>query len=166
MATRSSTAASPPRGRIGPAVRLLATGLGIGYVPWAPGTAGSLLGIALCLPLRSLSEPVYFGAALCLTAVAVWVAGRTAAEFGQADPQPVIIDEIVGMLWAAIALPPSLYDLTAVFLLFRIFDGVKPAPISWLERVPGGAGIVADDVVAGLLARIVWWLLKVNFDFL
>lgn len=166
MATRSSAEPSRAEGRTGPALRLLATGAGLGYLPLAPGTAGSLLGAALCLPLLFLPELVYLGATVVLTAIAVWAAGGMAVELGEADPAPVVIDEIVGMLWAAIALPPHLYDVTAVFLLFRVFDVVKPAPISWLERLPGGLGIVADDVAAGLLARVLWWLLKVNFDFL
>jgi phosphatidylglycerophosphatase A len=70
------------------------------------------------------------------------------------------------MWMAAIALPFQLYDLVAVFLLFRLFDVVKPGPLWRLERLPGGLGIVADDVAAGLLARVSWWLLQVNFDFL
>jgi phosphatidylglycerophosphatase A len=85
---------------------------------------------------------------------------------GQADPPRVIIDEFVGMWIAVLALPAQWYDLTAVFLLFRVFDVVKPAPIPRLERLPWGLGIVADDVAAGLLARVTWWLLKANFDFL
>jgi phosphatidylglycerophosphatase A len=151
---------------MGPAVRLLATGAGVGHLPFAPGTAGSLVGAALCLPLLTLPDPVYLGATVGLTAMGVWAAGRMAVELDETDPAPVVIDEIVGMLWAAVSLPPHLYDITAVFLLFRIFDVVKPAPIPWLERLPGGLGIVADDVVAGILARVLWWLLKVNFDFL
>lgn len=166
MATRSSAEASQGHGRIGPAQRLLATGAGVGYLPFAPGTAGSLLGAALCVPLLFLPEPVYLGATVVLTAMAVWAAGGMALELGIADPAPVVIDEIVGMLWAAIALRPHLYDVTVAFLLFRVFDVVKPVPIPWLERLPGGLGIVADDVAAGLLARVLWWLLQVNFDFL
>jgi phosphatidylglycerophosphatase A len=166
MASRSSAEPSRAEGRSGPALRLLATGAGVGYLPFAPGTAGSLVGAALCLPLLSLPGPVYLGATVGLTAIAVWAAGRLAMELREADPAPVVIDEIVGMLWAAVSLPPHLYDVTAVFLLFRIFDVVKPVPIRWLERLPGGLGIVADDLAAGILARLLWWLLKVNFDFL
>jgi phosphatidylglycerophosphatase A len=144
----------------------LATAAGLGYLPLAPGTYGSALGAILCFPLLSLPWSVLVGAAAGLTAVAVWTAGQVAAERGRADPSEVVIDEIAGMWWAAILLPASLYDLTAVFLLFRLIDIVKPSPISRLERLPGGLGIVADDVAAGLLARGTWWLLKVNFDFL
>jgi phosphatidylglycerophosphatase A len=122
--------------------------------------------VALVFPLLYLPWPVYLGATLVLTAVAVWVAGPTAGGLGHPDPPQIVIDEIVGMWFAAIALPPTLYDLTAVFLLFRLIDVVKPAPLPRLERLPGGLGIVADDVAAGLLARALWWLLKANFDFL
>ncbi|HYL79337.1 MAG TPA: phosphatidylglycerophosphatase A [Candidatus Acidoferrum sp.] len=164
MARHSSAEPSQTPGRTSPGLRLLATGAGVGDVPVAPGTVGSLLGAALCLPLLILPESAYLGATIGLTAVAIWAAGGMAAEVGEADPAPVVIDEIVGMLWAAMALTPHLLDVAAVFLLFRLFDIVKPAPILWLERLPGGLGIVADDVAAGLLARATWWLLKVNFD--
>jgi phosphatidylglycerophosphatase A len=166
MATRGSPAPSRAGRKTGGALRWLATGLGAGYSPLAPGTAGSLLGAALCFPLLYLPWPVYLGATLVVTAIAVWVAGPTAAELGHPDPPQIVIDEIAGMWFAAIALPPTLYDFTAVFLLFRLIDIVKPAPIPRLERLRGGLGIVADDVAAGLLARILWWLLKANFDFL
>lgn len=147
-------------------LRFLATGGGVGHLPFAPGTAGSLLGAALCFPLLYLPWPAYLGATLLLTALAVWVAGRVAAELGQTDPSAIVIDEIAGMWIAAIALPPTLYELSAMFLLYRLMDVVKPAPIPRLERLRGGFGIVADDVAAALLARAMWWLLKANFDFL
>jgi phosphatidylglycerophosphatase A len=70
-------------------------------------------------------------------------------------------------MWlAAIALPATFYDFAAAFLLYRLMDVVKPSPISRLEGLPGGFGIVADDLAAGLLARATWWLLKANFNFL
>lgn len=147
-------------------LRFLATGAGAGRVPFAQGTAGSLVGAALCFPLLYLPWPVYLGATLGLAALAVWVAGRVAAELGEADPPEIVIDEIAGMWVAALALPPTLYDLAAVFLLFRLMDAVKPEPIPRLERLQGGFGLVADDVAAALLARAMWWLLKLNFDFL
>jgi phosphatidylglycerophosphatase A len=149
-----------------PVLRLIATGAGLGHVPLAPGTAGSLLGAALCFPLLGLAWPVYLGATILLTGVAVWAAGRVANDLRQPDPAQVVIDEIAGMWFAAIGLPSTLYDVVAAFLLFRLFDVIKPAPVPRLERLPGGFGIVADDVAAGLLARAMWWLLKANFDFL
>jgi len=144
----------------------VATAGGLGALPLAPGTAGSLVGVALSVPLLGAGWPLHLGATLVLAAVAVRVAGRAAEELDQPDPPQVIIDEIAGMCAAMLALPLQLYDLCAVFLLFRLFDVVKPAPIPRLERLPRGFGIVADDIAAGLLARATWWLLKANFDFL
>jgi phosphatidylglycerophosphatase A len=126
----------------------------------------SLAAAVLSFPLLSLPWPLYLGVVVLLSLLAVWAAGRVAAERGLPDPPEVVIDEIVGMGAAAILLPATLYDVTAVFLLFRLLDVVKPSPIHRLERLPGGLGIVADDLVAGLVARATWWLLKANFDFL
>ncbi|MFB3816241.1 MAG: phosphatidylglycerophosphatase A [Candidatus Methylomirabilales bacterium] len=147
-------------------VQWLAAGGGLGFVPGMPGTAGSLLGLALCVPLLALDWRAHLGVALLAAVAAGWVAARAAAELGRPDPPEIVADEVAGMLLAAVALPASAYELTAVFLLFRLFDVVKPSPLPHLERLPGGLGILADDLAAGLLARATWWLLKVNFDFL
>jgi len=147
-------------------VQFVATAGGLGRIPRAPGTLGSLIGAALCLPLLGLGWPLHLAATVVLCGAALVASGRAAAELGQPDPPQVIIDEIAGMSVALLALPFQWYDLGAVFLLFRLFDVVKPAPIPRLERLPGGFGIVADDIAAGLLARVTWWLLKANFDFL
>jgi len=147
-------------------MQFVATAGGLGRIPRASGTVGSLIGAALCLPLLGLGWPLHLAATVVLCAAALVVSGRAAAELGQPDPPQVIIDEMAGMCVAMLALPLHWYDLCAVFLLFRLFDVVKPAPIPRLERLPGGFGIVADDIAAGLLARVTWWLLKANFDFL
>ena len=165
MSVRKTRAARRGPSAMSPA-QLVATAGGLGGVPLAPGTVGSLVGAGLCIPLLRLGWPLHLAATALLTVVAVVASGRAAVELGQADPPQVIVDEIVGMWFAALALRPDLYDLGAVFLLFRIFDVVKPAPLPRLERLPGGLGIVADDVAAGLLARVAWWLLQANFDFL
>jgi phosphatidylglycerophosphatase A len=127
---------------------------------------GSVVGAAVGLPFLGAGWPLQVGAVAVLVAVAVAVAGRAAEQLGRRDPPEVVIDEVAGMCVAMLWLPFRLYDLCAVFLLFRLFDVVKPAPIPRLERLPGGMGIVADDVAEGLLARATWWLLQVNFDFL
>ncbi len=166
MLDRARAVPSREAGGAKAVLRLFATGAGIGHVPVAPGTAGSLLGAALCFPLLYLPWPIYLGATLGLIALAIWAGGCVARELGQPDPAQVVIDEVAGMWVAAIALSPRLYDVAAVLILFRLMDVVKPAPIRRLERLPGGFGIVADDVAAGLLAGAMWWLLKANFDFL
>jgi phosphatidylglycerophosphatase A len=139
---------------------------GLGRVPIAPGTAASLVAAACCWPLLRFGWPLHLGVAAVLAVVAIVACHRAAAAFDRPDPPCVVIDEFVGMCVAALALPIQAYDLGAVFLLFRLFDVVKPAPLHRLERWPGGWGIVGDDIAAGLLARATWWLLKANFDFL
>lgn len=166
MSGRKSKAASQAGSAAMSTVQLVATAGGLGRIPRAPGTVGSLLGAALCLPLLGWGWPLHLAATVVLCTAAVVVSGRAAAELGQPDPPQVIVDEIAGMSVAMLALPFQWYDLCAVFLLFRLFDVVKPAPIPRLERLPRGFGIVADDIAAGLLARLAWWLLKANFDFL
>jgi len=96
---------------------------------------------------------------------ALVASGRAAAELGQPDPPQVVIDEIAGMSVALLALPFQWYDLGAVFLLFRLFDVVKPAPIPDWSGYPG---VSASWRMTSrrLLARVTWWLLKANFDFL
>jgi phosphatidylglycerophosphatase A len=166
MASRSPKSA-PAAGRPPRSIALLvATGGGLGSVPLMPGTVGSLAGAALCFPMLRLPWPLYLGLTALLAGLAIWVSGQAAEELGRADPPSVIVDEFVGMWVAALAIPFQFYDLAAVFLLFRLFDVVKPAPLPRLERLPGGFGIVADDLAAGLVARGTWWLLKANFDFL
>jgi phosphatidylglycerophosphatase A len=163
---RHSRPAEPKPRQARGLMQLLAAGGGLGYVPGMPGTAGSLLGLALSIPLLALDWRLHVGAALVLAGAAGWVADRAAAELGRPDPAVIVVDEVAGMVLAAVALPASAYELIAVFLLFRLFDVVKPSPLPRLERLPGGLGILADDLAAGLLARATWWLLKANFDFL
>ena len=139
---------------------------GLGSVPFAPGTVASLVAAGCCWPLLRLGWPLHLGATAVLAAVAIVACHRAVAEFDRPDPPCFVIDEFVGMWVAALALPIQAYDVGAVFLLFRLFDVVKPAPLPRLERWPGGWGIVSDDIAAGLLARATWWLLKANFDFL
>lgn len=161
-------AKDPPRvGARPPSVPArVATLGGLGGIPVAPGTMASLVAAGCCWPLLRLGWPLHLGATVILAAVAIVTCTRAATELGQSDPPGVVIDECVGMWCAALALPAQIYDLGAVFLLFRLFDVVKPAPLPRLERWPGGLGIVSDDIAAGLLARATWWLLQANFDFL
>jgi phosphatidylglycerophosphatase A len=109
----------------------VAAGGGLGYVPGMPGTAGSLLGLALCIPLLALDWRIHLALALLLAGAAAWVAARAAAEVGDPDPPVIVVDEVAGMLLAAVAVPATAYELTAVFLLFRLFDVVKPSPAAW-----------------------------------
>ncbi|MCG6921520.1 MAG: phosphatidylglycerophosphatase A [Acidobacteria bacterium] len=134
--------------------RLLATGLGSGHFPVAPGTAGSAVGLLLFWPLATL--PVVLQVAAC---VVLFVAGalastRVANGLGQKDPGLVVVDEIVGMWVTLIGLPFLPVTASLGFVLFRAMDVVKPWPARDLERWRGGWGIMADDVAAGIYAHL------------
>lgn len=133
----------------------LATGLGTGYAPVAPGTWGSLPGLALAWLLHrwSPSWGVASGAVVAAL-VGVWAAGRAARHFQTDDPRPVVVDEIAGQLVTLAFLPCRAPTLVAGFLLFRILDVWKPWPAGRLESLPGGSGIMADDLMAGVYGNL------------
>lgn len=137
---------------------LLATFFGAGYSPIAPGTAGSLAAIAIAVLLH-LPVWQYAVLAALLFLPAVWAAGVTARTLQKKDPGLVVVDEVIGQ-WIALAGAPTLTWKTylAAFLLFRLFDIWKPPPVRQLEALPGGWGINADDVMAGVYAGLVLWL--------
>lgn len=152
-------------GRRGAAVWIATSG-GVGYFPLAPGTAGSAVGLVLVVALAqlplgqpwvSVSLAVVAGAVFAL---GVWAAGRAEKFFGRIDPGQVVIDEVVGQMITFLARPHASWRwLLAGFVLFRIFDVVKPFPARRLERAPGGWGIMLDDVVAGGYSLVALWLL-------
>jgi phosphatidylglycerophosphatase A len=139
----------------------IATGLGLGYLPKAPGTWGSLLGVALVLA-ASLSPsflPLLIALILVVAATGVWAAGRVSVHLEKKDPQIVVIDEVAGQLIAFLAIagvsgPVHWKYLLTGFLLFRLFDIWKPFPIRRAESLPGGLGIMADDWLAGIYAAV------------
>jgi phosphatidylglycerophosphatase A len=144
-----------------PLARLIATWFYCGYVPIAPGTAGSAAGLAVAWLLHRFAgfEPAGFlMLGLLALAPASWAANATAVQTGLKDPQIVVVDEVVGQ-WIALAGAAHLNwkSWTAAFILFRLFDIWKPPPVRQLERVPGGAGIVLDDAAAGVYAALVLW---------
>ena len=108
--------------------RLVATGLGSGYSPVAPGTAGSIFGLLLFLPLAGLAWPVQLAATAALTLVGVFAAGRVARVVGRKDPGLVVVDEVAGQWITLLALPVTPVTALAGFLLFRVMDIVKPWP--------------------------------------
>jgi phosphatidylglycerophosphatase A len=134
---------------------LIAYGFGAGLSPWAPGTVGTLLAVPLYALLSMLPTTLYVVIVAALIAAAVWACGAAARELGEGDPSAVVGDEVVGFLVAMIAAPAGLIWIIAGFLLFRLLDITKPWPISAAQRLPGGLGIVLDDVVAGAMTFIV-----------
>ncbi len=133
---------------------LIATGFHLGRIPRAPGTLGSLAALLMFLPFRSLPLTVHLVVVTLLVALGVFAAGRAEAALGAKDPPVVIIDEIVGCWAALVAIPPSFPPLLAAFALFRLFDISKPFPADRAERLPGGWGIMLDDLVAAMYANL------------
>jgi len=133
---------------------VVATGLGSGYAPFAPGTAGSLVGLALFWPLHRLPLGVQAVAVVLVFALGVAAAGHVARRLGIEDPGLVVVDEVVGMWVSLLGVPFTGVTAIAGFLLFRVFDVFKPYPARDLERLPGGWGIMCDDVMAGVYANL------------
>jgi len=136
----------------------LATVGPIGHLPVAPGTAGSLAALPL-LPglaaVRERSTLAYLLALVVLVALAVWAAGRAEDALGGRDHSAIVIDEVAGMVVAGILLPGTWLAAALAFVLFRLFDVVKPFPAGLIDaRVGGGLGVVGDDLVAGLYAGL------------
>jgi phosphatidylglycerophosphatase A len=138
----------------------LATGFGAGYVPIAPGTAGTLVAIPIFLILSSISFPLYALTVLTFVFFASWISEKAQDQWGKRDHPRIVIDEIMGYLITMLWLPKTTLFIVLGFLLFRFFDIVKPPPIRLLERVKGGYGVVLDDVMAGVYANIVLQLVQ------
>lgn len=144
-------------------VHLLATGFGIGLVPWAPGTAGSLLALAPVWLMFDLPLPWRVAVALAVVVLGVWVCGESARRLAVHDHPAIVLDEIAAMLLLALLLDATIPWLLAALVLFRLFDIAKPWPIRTVDRkVSGGLGIMLDDVLAAAYAAIC----LVGIDFL
>jgi phosphatidylglycerophosphatase A len=132
-------------------IRFVAFGFGAGYAPVAPGTFGTLVAVPVYLLLREGGLAVYVGVTTAMFVAGVWLCGIAERDLGAQDTPGIVWDEIVGFLIAMLAVPTQWPWLVAGFVLFRLFDIVKPFPIRTLERrVGGGLGVMLDDVLAGL----------------
>jgi phosphatidylglycerophosphatase A len=132
---------------------VLSIWFGCGLVPRAPGTAGTVGALPLYWILRGWGVGAILIGALLVTAIGIWASDRTARRLGQKDPQIVCIDEVAGVLFTWAAAPTSWAGILVGFVLFRIADQLKPWPARTAERrLPGGWGIMLDDVFAGAWA--------------
>jgi phosphatidylglycerophosphatase A len=137
----------------GKLILLCATAGGVGYVPIFPGTVGTLVAIPFSLGLNRLAEfslAIATMVLVCAIFCAIALATKAAGLLHQKDPGIIVVDEIVGFLLGNFSAPMTLPVLLASFLLFRFFDIAKVFPASQLERIPHGAGIVLDDIMAGI----------------
>ena len=143
-------------------VHCLALGFGSGLVPRAPGTAGTLVAIPLYLLMQMLSLNLYLPLVIALFLLGIPVCAHTARRLGVHDHPAIVWDEIVGYLVTMTLAPPGWVWVAAGFVLFRLFDIIKPWPIGWSDRrVHGGLGIMLDDLLAGVMAAAVLQLLVV-----
>ena len=141
-------------------IMLIATGCYSGYLPKAPGTWGSLVGLLLFFLLRTLSLEIYLAVTAGLFIVGTFAAGEAEKIMDHQDPGLVVIDEIVGMLITMIAVPATPLFMVLGFVLFRIFDIWKPFPANLVDqRFHGGLGIMLDDIVAGIYSLLILQLL-------
>ena len=151
---------------------------GVGYLPLAPGTWGSLVGLALYMAVRGAAMwffferanaanllQVYYGVlvveavcAVALSLVGTWAASQTEKLSGTKDPSKVVIDEVAGQFIALLTVPflvdPAWWAIILAFVFFRLFDVVKPYPARRLENIKGGLGVMADDLIAGVYAAV------------
>ena len=141
-------------------IHFLAFGFGSGLAPVAPGTVGTLAAVPLYLLLAQLSPVMYLLAVLLVCLVGIWLCGQSSQLLGVHDHAGIVWDEFAGFLITMIAAPAGWGWLLLGFVLFRIFDILKPWPISWVDKnVHGGCGIMLDDILAGLMALAVMQLL-------
>ncbi|TMQ19449.1 MAG: phosphatidylglycerophosphatase A [Candidatus Rokuibacteriota bacterium] len=156
----SSSASAPDR--LAPRTRLallVATAGGLGRAPLAPGTVASAA-TALVLWLLALSPVALLGVLVAVTALGTWAADEAERALGSKDPGAIVIDEVAGMTLsvAAVALTPA--TLLLGFLLFRLFDVVKPFPANVAQRLRGGFGVMVDDLIAGVYVLALLWLAR------
>jgi phosphatidylglycerophosphatase A len=132
----------------------LATAGGVGYLPFAPGTFGSAVGLLMwwLLPPSATVQAAVIG---LLFVAGSWSGTIAETHFGRRDPGQVVIDEVMGMLITLFLNPVGWLGAAAAFLLFRIADIIKPFPADQLERLPGGIGVMADDGMAAIYANLV-----------
>ena len=143
----------------------IASGCWVGFLPKAPGTWGSLFALGPWLLIKDLSLPLYTLVLLATFIIVFFSAGAAEKILDRPDAGPIVIDEILGMFITLTLAPHHPLALLLGFLFFRLFDIVKPFPVSWFDqRVHGGIGIMMDDVIAGIYAlaalQVAWTLLS------
>lgn len=136
---------------------IIATFFYVGRIPLAPGTWGTVAAIPLYYLISISGIPYYFYILLTLIfiLVSVWAAGVTEKVYRMTDPGFIVADEVCGYLVTMILVPPTVKNIILGFVLFRIFDIIKPPPSRQMERLQGGWGVVMDDVLAGVYACII-----------
>lgn len=137
-------------------IKAIATGFGSGYSPIAPGTAGAFVGVILFLALIKLNLSPIFWVVFILFLFAAGVLTSTLAEklFGKKDPHPIVIDEIAGCFFL-LFIPLAKWYIIVAFIIYRILDILKPFPAYRSQKLPGGWGIMVDDIIVGVYTVVI-----------
>ena len=136
-------------------ILFMAQGAYSGRFPVAPGTAGTLVGMLLYLGIKGLPTSVYASLCVLIFVIGIWLAGRAETLLGRTDHPSIVIDEIAGLLVSLAFLPSTWPVVIAAFVLFRTFDIAKPFPLKRLQNLHGGAGVMLDDIGAGIYTNII-----------
>lgn len=151
-----------PGGIMNKIYKFFATGFGVGCIPGAPGTYGTVVGAGLYLLICDLPLFSYILFCAAFLFFSVWIISKALPQFSSEDPCPIVIDEMAGFFVTMIGLPFTWLNLGLGFVLFRFFDILKPPPIRTIDRnVKGAWGIVLDDIAAGILACITIWIIRI-----
>jgi phosphatidylglycerophosphatase A len=137
------------------AILFIAEGAYSGRFPFAPGTAGTIAAIPLYLVMMQLSPAVYLSICGVIVGLGLWAAGQAETLLGKKDASSIVIDEIAGFLLSMFLVPPAWGYIVAGFLLFRVFDIIKPYPLRQLQDLHGGLGVMIDDIGAGIYTNAV-----------
>jgi phosphatidylglycerophosphatase A len=143
-----------PRSPLDRVALAIATVGGVGWAPVAPGTVASALTLVVLwlVPFSRLALVAFF---VAVTLIGTWAADQAERTLGRKDPGVIVIDEVAGMTLSVLVLPLTVPVLAIAFVLFRVFDVVKPAPARQAQALPGGIGVMVDDLVAGLYALVI-----------
>jgi phosphatidylglycerophosphatase A len=133
---------------------VVATAGGAGYFPFASGTVGSAVGIGIYLLTRAWPPLWQVGLVLAVSAAGIWASGEAARHFNREDPSEVVIDEVAGQLLTLLLLGVHWPGILAGFLLFRVLDVYKPWPARRFEHLPGGLGVMADDLMVAVYGNL------------
>jgi phosphatidylglycerophosphatase A len=160
MTEKNSSIDSPCKGIMRDPVHWLAFGFGSGCIPWAPGTFGTITAVPVFLLLNGTTLWVYLSITMMMFVIGIWICGKTAEKLNVHDHPGIVWDELVGYLVTMTAAPKGWTWIIIGFVLFRIFDIVKPWPISIADkRISGGFGIMLDDVIAGIFSLVILQLI-------
>ncbi len=148
-------------------IKFLATGFGVSNFAPHPGegTVGTIVGVLLFViwPVSQVHPVAYWLLLVFGISAGIYISGKAEEIFAQKDCPKIVIDEIMGFVVAMTFLPKSFWVIVAAFVIFRIFDGVKIKPISSVEALPGGVGIMADDVLAGIFTNVIMHIVLIFF---